>query len=622
VAIDTGWIHGRFPVDAAELDAGEFASGTSSSLRLGVTLLLPEALTTDVDLMLRTGWRASNYRFATSSGRPFYTFDPERNTEVLVEREYIHHAEFQAAEIEGVGNWRIAGGLGLGAGVAAGYRFASTFTQQEHLLGSERYSYSFADGRTIREMTATTHELQPLSLSLIGSVSYCLPLGEKLLLLVEPSFRYDLLPSTGDFHRDDLAVGAGLSLLYDVAPSLSLSLPDPVLPPLAAIPIMEIAPPRRSPVSASVDLYAVDSGGTRQAVALIQVEEGRYSNTITLPHLIPFRQASVDLSRHYALVDVHSRESFQLDSLATMSDTAIRRQLLNMIGYVMRQQPEVRLAMAGSAGSGEAQSLASRRVKGVYDYLAGIWGIDTSRLAVVDPVTLGIGKGMAPGVYIRTSPAEGFDSTRAFATKHDVTSPQLRLEPAFQADAGLHGWQLVLGNEGKVIAAYSDQSRGDMGLDLRILYDRLPNDTSRLTATFTLTDSTGEAAAARAELPLVVRRSYRTVDRHLDLERGVEMVRIIQRPDSIERYDTIERKMMEAIEEWAHSGATVTLITPEIVPQSMDHLLEALRSNHSWTVKRRTLLSDEWAGLVESTGVKNEGRLVAVIIEQRLSIAP
>jgi hypothetical protein len=295
---------------------------------------------------------------------------------------------------------------------------------------------------------------------------------------------------------------------------------------------------------------------------------------------------------------------------------------LNVIGYELRQQPEVRLVMAGSAGAGEAQSLGTRRVKGIYDYLTGIWGIDTSRLDVVDPASIASGRGVVPGVFIRITPADLFDSTSATTTQNDVASPQLHLEPAFQADAGLRGWHLVLGNEGKTIAEYSDQNRGDMGLDLRILYDRLPNDTSRLMATFTITDSTGEAAAARAELPLVVRRSYRRVDRHLDLEHGVETVRIVQQPDSVELYDTIERKLLKAIGEWAHSGATVTLVTPEIVPQSMDRLLEALRSNPSWTVERRIIPLDEWVGLMESSSAKNNAGLIVVMIEQRLSFAP
>lgn len=98
--------------------------------------------------------------------------------------------------------------------------------------------------------------------------------------------------------------------------------------------------------------------------------------------IIFFEYDSDSIGEFYRKVE--KPEEFHYDSLPTRP-LDLNREILNIIGYRLKLNPEAKITIVGYADSSTEKancSLARRRAESVKNYLVGIWGIDPKRIAV------------------------------------------------------------------------------------------------------------------------------------------------------------------------------------------------------------------------------------------------
>jgi hypothetical protein len=101
----------------------------------------------------------------------------------------------------------------------------------------------------------------------------------------------------------------------------------------------------------------------------------------------------------------------------------------------------------------------------------------------------------------------------------DFDPPRIKMEPVMDAPAGMKEWTITLRNDGRQIARYSSNDKGDAAR--RNLNWQIPTagtEHTTLRAELVVEDSLGRHAAAEGSLPMAITRTLRVVDESLDDE--------------------------------------------------------------------------------------------------------
>ena len=99
--------------------------------------------------------------------------------------------------------------------------------------------------------------------------------------------------------------------------------------------------------------------------------------------------------------------------------------------------------------------------------------------------------------------------------RRHFNSPLVKLEPEYQAEAGMKQWTIVLSHGTDTIARYSSQASAEENVrhyDWQPVVEELAAETSRVTATFIVEDSADATVEAQSSIPLQLQRYQISLD--------------------------------------------------------------------------------------------------------------
>ncbi len=523
LGIERGVELGSIGVFTGSDECGVFTRGTVAGARGGARLEL-RRLAGDIGITCDLGLSITSGRFATPPATT-PVFDREMADTVLLERAYRLDSRVDAALVELRGTWSPLERLRLSAGPTLGYRFNATFTERDAIVSSE---LSFAGGARDSVMPDGAR-LRParLALGVVAGLSYELEPWPRRHLDIDLSIRADPFSPARDVAWRRFTLGVGLALLFDISSSTEPSplvaarapLPDPPVPPPPDVP--PSAPSRAPRLAASIEIFGVDRSERKLPAAVVHVTEVAYRRHVPILPAIFFDAGSSLIALRYAAEPAGGMDRFTTDSLAPLGLLPTYHQTLNILGRRMREHPEASIAIAGSTSRDEPQRLAIERAEAVRGYLRERWGIDTSRVRIARRGRMprsaeGTEDGRAENRRVELLP-EGADLLGPVVTERTARTfdpPLIRLEPMFDAEAGVRSWELTVSQAGRTIARYASDAPGPEQPEIswRLVREQLDSVLSPIEAQLIVSDSAGGRVTARDEVPLHLERRVRVID--------------------------------------------------------------------------------------------------------------
>jgi hypothetical protein len=327
----------------------------------------------------------------------------------------------------------------------------------------------------------------------VFSIAAQLPLNARTTIVPEITSRLDAIAMRRGMGFQSFTIGAGVSLLFD-----GIDAPPPIIAaadPRANDPSPRDTRPAEPRLAARVDLFT-EGAGDRTAPAMVETEEVVNRVLMTVPQVVPFERNAFEIPGGYARLSREQAQRFTMRSLAGIDIGAHYRHLLNILGLRMRDSDASRLTITGVASVDEPPSLARVRAEVIRDYLVSVWGISASRITVVAQ------QGSMPHVRVDGTPTLFTTPVLSQWRARRYRMPQVGLDRAIIADAGMRRWTLELTHGGRALGRYdSDSSAEEPTLDLRFLAG---GDSAAsippIIATLSVEDSLGRTTTATDEL--------------------------------------------------------------------------------------------------------------------------
>ncbi len=525
------------PVFAGSADCGQFTSGTSSATAFGVSIALPSVLSDRFGLGIHFGWMTATTRLAQFANEPIYVYTASSSDRLgharRVDHEYRLSGSWNMLTCDLFAQWRFGTALSIAAGPWAGNRFGATVASTEALVNEPEFRFTggrveqaFHDGPAIHPRT--------LSYGVGANLTYLLPLSAQVHLVPELAFRADLASAVEDYSWRTYSVALNLGVAFDFGPASTTPLPPIVVHDTTVLQTTQTVdrPAKSTRLRASLDLYGVDESSRRLPAATIHVHEVLYRQRVALLESIYFDKNSAELPERYVALSTTAVAGFSTDSLFGLDPLTLHRQALNLIGDRMRKHPEAILTVAGSISKGERASLAEARARAIRRYLMDVWRIDSQRVVVATAPAPGVRESGEDQraenrrVALTSSSPAILDPVIGSQLRRDFDPPLIALNPQFESDAGIKKWSVDLVHEGKLVGRLSNSDTsadGKIEMKWQIDDDGTSLASSFLAAELTVEDSAGVIAATRTQVPLVIARDLRVVDR-LEQQRGRETI--------------------------------------------------------------------------------------------------
>lgn len=405
----------------------------------------------------------------------------------------------------------VAGGLRVFGGVGAGTFMSPTFSQKE-VLTSPAVG-TFENGRRVRNETSNS-ELQGASgfkLGVVAGVGYDIPITKNHSVVLTPEFLYTVglqnVVEGTNWKINSMRFGASIAFALNAPePPLPIerrrllivdsvhivSLPNQpyrrvdgattsvtdtsVVDDVVWITTKEyrtdtVYSPARPEITAKLAVRSVAADKTVSDVFTINVSTQFVAEALPILPVIFFDPQSVSLSFRYN--QIQNVSQFDVDAIAPRT-TAVHREVLNVIGQRMKEQPASSIRLKGTADPTTENSdcsLALKRSQAVKNYLVKTWGVNPDRIQVIE----GTGN-CAPERPTRQPSEEGFSenrrvdietddlnlmgpvSKRRFNEARTIDPPQLQFDPTGSSTAYVTGWKLTA-TSGNVVMI-SDSGKG------------------------------------------------------------------------------------------------------------------------------------------------------------------
>jgi outer membrane protein OmpA-like peptidoglycan-associated protein len=514
---DVGLTTSNVTVYAGSPACGVFDAGHTSAPWLGGRLLLPRLFGNRLGLGCDLAYAWSTDRFSALPVDEQVTTDPATGQLIELDREYRLVASSRLLRLDIRALYPLSDRMRLSLGPSIGWRLGTTFDETDNVLGpgdvrleGGQSSVPMSDGPTLRQSHA--------AFGAAAAIGYDLTPWPGRRLSTELILRSDLLSPASGFSWRTYSLGLGLSLLFDGTPRP----PEPA----AALPAPPAAP-RTPRLTASIELYGVDENEHRLRSAVVHVYEVLYRQFAPFLPAIFFDRSSSDLPARYMALTGTQVAGFSPDSLSDAGVLKTYHQSLNVLGYRLRHNGSARITLIGSTSREEAPALALRRAESVRDYLISVWEIAPERIAIGTEGSVMSrsneatedGRAENRRVEILSSSSQITAPVMTERIARDFDPPMLRMNPVFEAEAGVRSWKITVSQNGQTIGRYTnDESRanGQSDLTWQLINDRLDSVLSPIVAELTVTDSAGGTVTARDQVPLSLERRLRVVDRRID----------------------------------------------------------------------------------------------------------
>jgi outer membrane protein OmpA-like peptidoglycan-associated protein len=426
----------------------------------------------------------------------------------------IEHSKtitLNAIAFEPMLNYRVLDGLTISLGLRANYYFQRGVSYVE-TMATDTTNFLLPDGRASSTRNRITvdsiPQSNPLNLALIGGISYEIPLDAngKWLIAPEAFFMFGALPlgqlstpannlvrrvqlspepgnsetSVGSWTFNNLR--AGLSLRYSpyrtIRPELTPALQETIkqIKKLDSAITVErqqnakrlqqvdsinkaitakVAELKKVGISVNISkVVGVDASGKEIPNPKLVVEQFRKSLTQPILPAVFFDENSFTPASRYRRLRAADRGTFKLADVGGKGNLDAYRQILNVVGKRMEENPAAVLFLTGcNANVGpEAgnQKLSEQRAQAISDYLQDVWKIPAKRLIIQkrdlpeNPSNSADATGAAENrrVEMSSNLPEIFAPLKTDQVARIPNPPTIRFGIEINAGAGLKQWAL------------------------------------------------------------------------------------------------------------------------------------------------------------------------------------
>ncbi|HVZ41761.1 MAG TPA: OmpA family protein [Candidatus Kapabacteria bacterium] len=516
------------PVFKGSTDCGVFSSGSSHGAAAWAGIALPGLLGDRFGLAFRLGLaHGAGYLTATPLDAIIVSNSdslPVR-TVTSLQHQYRLNAEAMQARLDFMVEYAIADRLAVRLGPSIGLQYATELAQRDVLNGTS--DIRFAGGEVTRAMTqGETLSPESVVLSAIASVHYGIPLGKRMLLEPEIGIRAGLTPMVNAFAWRSYVVDFGASLSLDMTHRDTLPPPPPAPVVKHADSSQSRAPvaviPHAPRLRASLEIVGVDESGNRLPAATVRVFEVLHRERAALLESVYFDRSSSVIPARYRLLTEEHANRFTADSLTNLDPMSLHYHALNIIGMRLRALPSATLTLAGATSRGEAPALGRERARAVRSYFHDVWGIDTGRIQLSSaPAAATRERGEDQRaenrrVAIASNAASVLDPVIISRIERSYEPPLISIDPRFESDAGIKRWGIDLTYDGRLVGHISSSdtaAESRVSMNWQVDPNRVSVENAFLRAELTVDDSAGMSVSSRTQVPLVIDRKLRIVER-------------------------------------------------------------------------------------------------------------
>lgn len=481
----------------------EYESGFGIGPTLG--LLFETPLSSQLMLSLRGGYSVAGATLA----RDEETTVEQDGEAVPMTIEHTLESSLANIGLEPLIGLRLGNGLMLMGGTRVGYGLGADYAQMEK-ISDETLRGTFENGQRSRhESEGEIPGASAIQASLLAGASYEMPLNPEGTLLAVPElfFSYGITPVSGDVTWNAHALRGGIAVKY--SPRKHPGPPpmppaDPVVPtPPVAVPVL----------AARVSASGVDADGTEHPTVRLQVEEFIATESYPLLNYIFFDENSSELSERYVRLNASETGSFSPTELQGVGALRVYRQLLNLVGVRMRNDPSARLRLVGTnADMGEESrntDLSRARAENVREYLRDVWGIAEGRMQIEErnlpasPSNTGTGDGQSENRRVELQLISGNVLAPVVIedTLRRATPPVVRFRPEVTSEAGVASWEITAMQDERTLKRLSGigdvPERIDWAVDAES--ETMPHAPGRMFYSLSVIDETGQAKETVAE---------------------------------------------------------------------------------------------------------------------------
>ncbi|MEO5931489.1 MAG: hypothetical protein ABIR47_16265, partial [Candidatus Kapaibacterium sp.] len=291
------------------------------------------------------------------------------------------------------------------------------------------------------------------------SISRSFQLTKKLAIRPELYARLDAVAlAEGLTDRRCLSFGGSLGISFDFSSRDTVQ--------LAGVTVIDTPAiiSSRSHITASIDLFGIDSLGRKLDAAIINDHRTLYRQYLDLPAVVFFNRGSDRLPERYRQLGSASDTGAAAD-YGYRPPLSVCRDLLNILGRRMRDLPSSTVQLRGGSAPGEPASIEARRVERIRAYLHDIWGIDRGRIT---SAAVSAGNGTAgPEASITVIPSTQI-LIAPFLMKwvvNDRIIPNIGLNKRIDSKMGVREWSLTLRQGSHELKRISNRDGGNNDID-------------------------------------------------------------------------------------------------------------------------------------------------------------
>jgi outer membrane protein OmpA-like peptidoglycan-associated protein len=371
-AIGTGSVTASIPVYGNDPTCGSFEKGTATPFAPSLSLRLPRLFSNDFGIAIRLGAILQSAEFVAAPADPQRAVDPAGNL-VDVDRELQLESSLTTLALD-LPATRALGNLSLAVGPTVGLFMGREETTRD-VVNAPAF---VAAARGEREVEgASTLSGSALAFGALADVSYALELSDRVVLSPHVELRLGLTSPYVETTWQQLTIGGGVDLLFDITPRPAVVVPVAVV----------VDTPRTVAIverpTVVVALKSVDSTGA----ILDGPAEVIYRDVVERRHLplIPaifFDSASTRMPQRVRTLEADSKPADVAAVLAELSTLEAQTHLLNIVGERLRANRNLGVTLVGSTSGDEDRAIARARAEAVRAYLADVWRVDPSQVAI------------------------------------------------------------------------------------------------------------------------------------------------------------------------------------------------------------------------------------------------
>ena len=426
----------------------DFTNGSGTGFMVG--LLYEYPLQDNLFLGIRAGYLTRDGKFSRDENEIVNVFG--RDTLGLIR----HTLETKLADIaiEPTINYRFFDRFLVHAGLQfIPFSLKKSFSHHEDLIIPEIGTFE-NDSRRRLDSSGNISNFSPFKLSLLGGLSYELPLNSdgSWILAPEIFYTYGLLPEIKDSTWKVNMLRFGLALKYSPIPK----------PRFDTITDIKKVPH----LAADVNATGVDREGVEAPVVQVKVEEFLSTRMHPLLTYVFFDENSSVIPDRYRRITKEQTATAKVEQFHDFNALETYYHLMNIVGKRMLMYPDAKIVLDGcNSNEGKEKNnieLSKKRAEAVKAYLTSVWGIDPERIRLNprnlpnEPSNPQKEDGVVENrrVEILSNTMEIIAPVITVDTLRVTNPPSVRFRTDYRGEAPLRSWTLLAKQKGKTLKTF------------------------------------------------------------------------------------------------------------------------------------------------------------------------